>query len=99
MAAKISGKNFLAERNRLVDAHTIEAEPVPCLFGAFDDKGRCIRIELISVHPDPAMLGLLEYESESVIKFLVCPKPNVFAGTHIDVGFECVGIGRAHAAL
>src|SRR5215510_8972433 len=97
MAAKITGEYPLAEGNRLTDVHTIEAESAPCLFGAFDDKGRCIRIELISVHPDPAMLGLLEYESESVIKFLLCPEPNVFAGTHIDVGLECVGIGRAHA--
>src|SRR5262245_28294668 len=97
MAAKIADEYLLAERNRLIDAHAIEAEPAPCLFGAFDDKGRCIRIKLISVHPDPAMLGLFEYKSKSVIEFLVRPKPNVFAGTHIDVGFECVCIGRTHA--
>src|SRR5215475_603203 len=97
MAAKITGEYPLAEGNRLTDVHTIEAEPAPCLLGAFDNKGRRIRIELISVHPDPAVLGLLEYESESVVKLLMRPKPNVFAGTHIDVGFEGVRIGRTHA--
>src|SRR5215468_5297883 len=99
MAAKIACEDSLAESYRLVGAHAIEAEPPPCLFRAFDDEGRSIGIKLISVYPDPAVLGFLEYEGEGVVKFLMRAEPDVLAGAYVDVGLERTGICRAHARI
>src|SRR5262249_59594401 len=95
--AEISRKNFFASRNRLFDVHAIEAGASPSLLRAFDNEGRRVGIELIGVHPNPAVLGLLENEGECIVEFLMRSKPDVFAGPDIDVRFECVCVGCADA--
>ncbi len=50
------------------------------------------RVELVGVHPDPAVLGLLEDESEGVVELLMRAEPDVLAGAHVDVGLEHVGM-------
>src|SRR6185503_2953852 len=92
MTAEIAGKDFLAGRKRLLGAHLPEAGPAPGLFRAFNDESRGVAVELVSVRPDPAVLGLLKDESKSIVEFLMRAEPNILAGTHIDVGLEHVGI-------
>src|SRR5262249_8316699 len=53
---EISSKDFFASRNRLFDVHAIEAGASPSLLRAFDNEGRRVGIELIGVHPNPAVL-------------------------------------------
>src|SRR5215813_341912 len=96
VAAKVAHEDFFAESYRFVDAHAVEAEAPPCRVRAFHYESRGVRIELIGVHPDPAVLGFFEDESECVIKFLVRAEPDVLAGTNVDVGLERTGICRAY---
>ena len=76
-------------------AHRVEAEPAPRRLRAFDDEGRGVGVELVGVRPDPAVLGLLEDESERVLKLLLRAEPDVLAGPHVDVGLEHVAMARA----
>src|SRR5438067_2092333 len=47
--------------------HAAKAVSRPGLLAAFDDEGRSVGVELISVRPYPAELRLLETEREGVI--------------------------------
>ena len=51
------------------------------------------------MHPDPAVLGFLEDEGEGVVELLMRAEPDIFAGAHIDVGLEMIGMARAHARI
>src|SRR5215475_5826406 len=99
VTAEITGKDFLASRDRLVDVHPIEAGASPSLFRAFDNEGRRVGIELIGVHPNPAVLGLFENEGECIVEFLMRSEPDVFAGANIDVRLECVCISRTDTGI
>src|SRR6476646_3315674 len=99
VTTKIAGKDFFASRDRLFDVHAIEASTSPCLFRAFDNEGRRVSIELIGVHPNPAVLGLFENEGECIVELLMRSEPDVFAGPNIDVRLECVCVGRADAGI
>ena len=82
-----------------VTVHLVEAGFAPGLFRTLDDEGRGVGIELIGVRPDPAVLGFLENEGEGLVEFLVGAEPDIFAGAHVDVGLEHVGMSRAHARI
>src|SRR5690242_19286832 len=68
VGAEIAGKELLAGRNRLLNAHPVEAGTTPGLLRAFDNKGRCVGVELVGVHPYPAVFGLLEDECKRVVE-------------------------------
>ena len=95
MCAKI----FSQARNASSPCHLVEAELAPGVFRAFDDEGRGIGIELIGVRPDPAVLGFLEDEGEGLVEFLLGAEPDIFAGAHVDVGLEHIGVRGAHARI
>ena len=95
VTAEMFFENTLADRDRFLLRHGPEAEFFPGGLAAFDDEGRGIRIELVGVRPDPAMLGLLEDEGEGVVEFLVRAEPHELAFARIDVGLEHIGESRA----
>ncbi len=99
VAVEMGGEDFLAGGDGLFGVHFVEAGLAPGFFRAFDDEGRGVGIELIGVRPDPAVLGLFEDEREGLVELLAGAEPDVFAGAHVDVGLEHVGIGRAHARV
>ncbi len=99
VAAEIARKNLLAGGNGLIDAHAVEAGATPGRFRTFDNEGRGVGVELIGVRPDPAMFGFFEYEREGVVELLMGAEPDIFAGAHIDVGLEDVGVARPHARV
>jgi len=99
MAPEIAGKDLLAGRRRLLSTHPVKSGAAPCLLRAFDDKCRCVGVELVGVRPDPAVLGLLEDKGEGVVEFLLRAKPDIFAGAHLDVGLEHIGVGGAHPRI
>src|SRR4249919_3075733 len=99
VTAKIAGEDFFTSRDRLLDVHTVEAGTTPCLFRALNNKGRRVGIELIGVHPNPAVLGLFKDEGECIVEFLVRSEPDVFASPNIDVRLECIGVRRASTRI
>ena len=62
-------------------------------------KVGCLGIELVSVHPNPALVGLLEDEGEGVVEFLVRAEPDVLAVPHVDIGLEDVRQRAAHLGV
>ena len=72
----------------------VETGAPPGLFRTFDDEGRGVGVELIGVRPDPAVLRFLEDEGEGVVEFLVRAEPDIFAGAHVDVRLEDIGVAR-----
>src|SRR5664279_5746279 len=103
VAAEITRKNRFAGGNGLINAHAIEACTSPGRLRTFDDKSRCIDIELIGMRPDPAVFSFFEYESECVVEFLIGSEPDIPAGAHIDIGLENIGMAcsdtRVYACL
>src|SRR3972149_6618015 len=99
MSAQMAREYLFADRDRLIDAHAVEAGATPGLFRTFDDEGRGIGIELVGMYPDPAVLGFLENKGERVVELLMRAEPDIFAGAHIDVGLEMIGMARAHARI
>ena len=61
-----------------------------------DNHSRGVLIELVSMYPDPASLGLLENEGERIVKFLVRAKPDKLALAHIHIRLEMFSPSRAH---
>ena len=94
VTTKIASEDLFASSNRFVDVHAVEASTPPCLFRTLNNEGRRVGIELIGVHPDPAVLSLFEDKGECVVEFLMRSEPDVFARTNVDVGLECVGVRR-----
>ncbi len=88
MTAKISGEDAFAGAAGFLLAHGAETEFRPGRLGAFDDKRRGVGVELVSVRPDPAVVGLFEDESKRVIELLIGAEPNEFVLAHIDGGLE-----------
>ena len=72
-----------------------EAGFLPGRFGAFDDEGRGVGVELIGMRPDPAVLGLFEDEGKGVVEFLLRAEPDEFVFAGVDGGLEIVGELRA----
>ena len=60
MAAEIAGEDLTAGLGALRVRHFGKPIGVVDLGGAFDDKGSGVVIELISMSPDPAEIGLFE---------------------------------------
>src|ERR1700722_13454715 len=71
MAAEIFCKNPFAGPAGFVLADRAEAEVLPRRLRALDDECRRIGVKLVSVCPDPALLGLLEDKREGVVEFLM----------------------------
>jgi len=66
--------------------------------GRFDDEGGGVRVELVGVRLEPAMLGLFEREGESV-ELLLGAQPHEAALAQIDVGLVNAGVAGADAAV
>src|SRR5450631_2043200 len=99
VAAEITRKNLFAGGNGLINAHAIEACTSPGGLRTFDDKSRCIDIELIGMRPDPAVFSFFEYESECVVEFLTGSEPDILAGAHIDIGLENIAMACSYARV
>ena len=99
VAAEITRENFLAGRNGFFGRHLVEAGALPRLLRTFDNECRGIGIELVGVRPDPAVFGLFKSKSEGVVEFLVRAEPDVFAGAHVDIGFEHALKRRSHPGI
>jgi hypothetical protein len=91
VAAEIFFEDLLAGPAILLLAHLAETELLPGLVRAFDDEGRGVGIELVSVRPDPAVLGLFEDKCEGVVEFLVRAEPDEFVLALLDRRFEVIG--------
>ena len=96
MPAEMVGENLFAFSNDRFFAHPFKAEPVPCVLLTLDNHSRGVLIELVSMYPDPASLGLLENEGERIVKFLVRAKPDKLALAHIHIRLEMLSPSRAH---
>ena len=59
----------------------------------FDDESGCVLVELISMGPDPAMLGLFKDEGKCIAESLFCPKPDKSVRSYINAGFKSSGVG------
>ncbi len=94
-----AAKIFSQARNGFFGRHVVEAGAPPGVFRAFDNERRGVGIELIGVRPDPAVLGFLEDEGEGVVEFLVGAEPDVFAGAHVDIRLEHIGVSGANAGI
>ena len=98
VAAEMALEQHLAGGDAVRHAHPIEAEPPPGGLVALDDEGRGRLIEAIGVRPDPAVLGLLEDESEGVEQ-PIGAEPDVFVAAQLDARPKCRGEALAHAAV
>jgi hypothetical protein len=96
MAVEIFREQLLAGRDRFGLVHPVEAEAAPRFFRTFDDEGRAVGSEAVGVRPDPAVLGLLEGEGESV-EDLARAEPDELVRARVDVDSERVGVSVAKA--
>ena len=99
MPAEIVGENLFAFSDDRFFAHPFKAEPVPCVLLTLDNHSRGVLIELVSMYPDPASLGLLKNEGERIVKFLVRAKPDKLALAHIHIRLEMLSPSRAHSRI
>ena len=90
MAAKMCFEYIPAGGDGRLFAHALKPPAIPCLLAAFHDHCRGIGVKLIGMDPHPAMFGVFKNEGESVVEFLVGAKPDKFAKTGVDIGFEMV---------
>ena len=90
-AVEILGEELFGRAAGLILIHRVEAEASPSGFAAFDDEGRGVGFELISVRPDPAVFCLLERKGERFERF-VGAEPDVFVRAQIDVDAEVIGV-------
>ena len=95
---EVFGKDALAQSDRFGLVQPVEAEPLPGAFRAFDDEGRAVVGKAIGMGPDPARLGLLEREGESVER-LGRAEPYETVGSFLDVDPEMVSIGFPKPAV
>src|SRR5690625_4622734 len=98
MAVQIAGEDPLAQGNTLARAHLAKAQRVPRGFLAFDNEGGSVAVETVGVRPDPAVLGLLEDEGES-LEQLVRAQPDEFVLAGVHGGLEDTIMGSAHPAV
>ena len=88
MIAKVIAEDFLTDSDTLLLAHLGKTEIVKGRLAAFNNEGRGVVVELISVRPDPSLFGFFEDESECVVKFLMCAQPDKLAFPQVDIGLE-----------
>ena len=67
------GKNLLADFDALLLRHLTEPKGIECILGALDDESCSVFVELVSMCPDPTILGWFEDECKRVVEFLMCP--------------------------
>ncbi|SPC13098.1 conserved hypothetical protein [Cupriavidus oxalaticus] len=98
VAVEVARKQLLAIRHALFLAHLVDAGGLPDRFRRLDDKGRGVVVEAVGMRLEPAVLGLLEGESEGVEQ-LVRAQPDKAALARVDVGPEGLGVAGADAAV
>ena len=99
MAAEVPRKDALAGSNRLLLVHAIETRPSPSRLRALDYESRCVGIELIGMHPNPAVFRLLEDKSERIVELLVRAEPDVLGVPNVDVRPEGMRQLAAHPGV
>ena len=98
LSLEIFGENPLARGDRIGLAQRVEGESAPGRVRAFDDEGRAIGREFISMRPDPPGLGLLERKGEGVER-LGRAEPGEAVGAGFGINSEKPGIMVAKAAV
>src|SRR3546814_619797 len=94
MAAQMIGEDLFAQAAAFFLAHLAEAEGLEDLGRRLDDEGRGVLVELVSMRPDPAMLGIHENEVERV-EALVGAQPDELVALHVYIGLEAVVVAAA----
>src|SRR5471032_992310 len=84
VAVEILGEEPLAKRDAVFLAHFIQAGCTPDPLRRLYDKRGHVVVETIRMRLEPAELGLLERECES-IEQLLCAKPDKATVAQIDV--------------
>ena len=95
---QMPGKQIFTKGDALLLAHGVQTVRLPHRLWCLDNEGRSVGVKLVSVRGEPAVLGLLKGEGEGV-EFFVRSQPDKAAGAQVDVGFEGVGVARAHPAV
>ncbi len=98
LALQVGREQPLAEIDGLLLVRLVQPMRLPHVFRALDDEGGGVRIELVDVRLEPAVLGLLEQEGEGVVQ-LVRAQPDVAVGPRHDVGAEDLGVAVADARV
>ena len=98
MALQGLREQLLAEGDRLLLLHLLEAGLAPDLLRRLDDEGRVGRVEPVGVRLEPAVLGLLEIEGEGVEQARRA-EPDKAVAAHVDVGPVGGGVLGADAAV
>src|SRR5882672_12786672 len=88
VAAERLGEDAFAGRDRLILRHRSEAEFAPGRLRTLDDECRSVRVELVGMRPDPAVLGLFKDEGEGVVKLLMRAEPDELALADVGVRSE-----------
>jgi hypothetical protein len=83
----MSANSFLAEGDRLVRLHLVDAGLEPGLLRRFDDEGGPLLVELVGVEVEPAPGRFLEGEGEGV-ELLLGAEPDEAALAHVDARIE-----------
>ena len=99
LAAEVPRKDALARSNRLLLVHAIEARLPPSRLRALDYESRRVGIELVGMHPNPAVLRLLEDECEGIVELLVRTEPDVLGVPNVDVRAEGMRQRAAHPGV
>ena len=90
MTVQVVLEHLFADRDGFLLGLLTKPEVIERGLAAFHDERRGVIVKLVGVHPQPAFVGLLEYEGKGVIKFLMRAQPDELAFAHVDVGFERV---------
>ena len=99
MPAQMRGENLAAGFNGFFLGHIRKTPAIPGFGQTFHNEGRGVVVKLIDMGPDPAVLGLLEDEGESIVEFGMCAQPDEFAQPCINVGTEYLFIFAAHGRI
>ena len=98
VAVEILREQPLAERDRFVLLHLVEAGALPYFFGRLDDKRGGFAVVTVGVGLEPAVLGLFEGEGEGVEQ-LLRPQPDETTTAVLDLRLECLRVALADAAV
>ena len=98
VAVEVLREQLLAEGDRLLLFHRLQAGRAPDALGRLDDEGRGLVVEAVGVGLEPAPLGFLEGEGEGVEQ-LSRAVPDEAAVAQVDVGPVGLGVLRADAAV
>src|ERR1700687_102304 len=98
LATEVTGKQPLAECDRLVRVHPVDARGSPNGLGRFDDERAALAIEFVSVRLEPAPFGLLERKRER-LEYLARAEPYVAAVATFDLWLKYLLVSRPDYAV